>query len=55
MENYVCLFSEDNASMKNLLGDKCVRLAKITLLGLPIYQDGTIFLTSSAISIKNTP
>ena len=39
---YVYLFSEGNASMKNLLGGKGANLAEMTGLGLPVPQGFTI-------------
>ena len=42
MEKYVYLFTEGNASMRNLLGGKGANLAEMTNLGLPIPQGFTI-------------
>ena len=44
MENkkYVYLFSEGNASMKNLLGGKGANLAEMTSLGIPVPQGFTV-------------
>ncbi len=42
MEKYVYLFSEGNASMRNLLGGKGANLAEMTNLGLPVPQGFTI-------------
>lgn len=42
MEKYVYLFSEGNASMKNLLGGKGAGLSEMTRLGLPVPQGFTI-------------
>ncbi|GCD09081.1 pyruvate, phosphate dikinase [Clostridium tagluense] len=44
MENkkYVYLFSEGNASMKNLLGGKGANLAEMTTLGIPVPQGFTV-------------
>ena len=44
MENkkYVYLFSEGNASMKNLLGGKGANLAEMTNLGIPVPQGFTV-------------
>ena len=39
---YVYMFSEGNASMRNLLGGKGANLAEMTNLGLPIPQGFTI-------------
>lgn len=39
---YVYLFSEGNASMKNLLGGKGANLAEMTGLGLPVPQGFTV-------------
>lgn len=41
-KKYVYMFSEGNATMKNLLGGKGANLAEMTLLGLPIPQGFTI-------------
>ncbi|MDR1568997.1 MAG: pyruvate, phosphate dikinase [Oscillospiraceae bacterium] len=41
-KKYVYLFSEGNASMKNLLGGKGANLAEMTGLGLPVPQGLTI-------------
>ena len=42
MEKYVYLFSEGNASMRNLLGGKGANLAEMTNIGLPVPQGFTI-------------
>ena len=43
MENkYVYLFSEGNASMRNLLGGKGANLAEMTALGIPVPQGFTV-------------
>ncbi|NLW70617.1 MAG: pyruvate, phosphate dikinase [Eubacteriaceae bacterium] len=42
MTKYVYLFSEGNASMKNLLGGKGSNLAEMTNIGLPVPQGITI-------------
>lgn len=42
MPKYVYLFSEGNASMKNLLGGKGANLAEMTGLGLPVPRGFTI-------------
>jgi len=42
MTKYVYLFSEGNASMKNLLGGKGANLAEMTGLGLPVPRGFTI-------------
>ena len=42
MAKYVYLFSEGNASMKNLLGGKGANLAEMTGLGLPVPRGFTI-------------
>ena len=39
---YVYLFSEGNASMKNLLGGKGANLAEMTTLGMPVPQGFTV-------------
>ena len=39
---YVYMFSEGNASMRNLLGGKGANLAEMTSLGLPVPQGFTI-------------
>ena len=41
-EKYVYLFSEGNASMRNLLGGKGANLAEMTKIGLPVPQGFTI-------------
>ena len=41
-KKYVYLFSEANASMKNLLGGKGANLAEMTSLGLPVPQGFTV-------------
>ena len=38
MKKYVYLFSEGDASMRNLLGGKGANLAEMTKLGLPVPQ-----------------
>ncbi|MBR6219949.1 MAG: pyruvate, phosphate dikinase [Clostridia bacterium] len=42
MQKYVYLFSEGNASMRNLLGGKGANLAEMTGLGMPVPQGFTI-------------
>ena len=42
MTKYVYLFSEGNATMRNLLGGKGANLAEMTNLGLPVPQGFTI-------------
>ena len=43
MDNkFVYLFSEGNASMKNLLGGKGANLAEMTSLGIPVPQGFTV-------------
>lgn len=42
MGKYVYLFSEGNASMKNLLGGKGANLAEMTGLGLPVPRGFTV-------------
>lgn len=42
MTKYVYLFSEGNASMKNLLGGKGANLAEMTTLGLPVPPGFTV-------------
>ncbi len=42
MQKYVYLFSEGNASMRNLLGGKGANLAEMTSLGMPVPQGFTI-------------
>ena len=39
---YVYLFSEGNATMRNLLGGKGANLAEMTNIGLPVPQGFTI-------------
>ena len=41
-KKYVYMFSEGNASMKNLLGGKGANLAEMTTMGLPIPQGFTV-------------
>ncbi len=41
-KKYVYMFSEGNASMRNLLGGKGANLAEMTNIGLPVHQDFTI-------------
>ncbi|MEE3456928.1 MAG: PEP/pyruvate-binding domain-containing protein, partial [Lachnospiraceae bacterium] len=42
MAKYVYLFSEGDASMRNLLGGKGANLAEMTKLGLPVPQGFTV-------------
>ena len=42
MAKWVYLFSEGNATMRNLLGGKGANLAEMTNLGLPVPQGFTI-------------
>ena len=42
MQKYVYLFSEGNATMRNLLGGKGANLAEMTALGMPVPQGFTI-------------
>ena len=42
MAKYVYMFSEGDASMRNLLGGKGANLAEMTKLGLPVPQGFTI-------------
>ena len=42
MVKYVYLFSEGNASMRNLLGGKGANLAEMTNLGLPVPRGFTV-------------
>ena len=42
MQKYVYLFSEGNASMRNLLGGKGANLAEMTALGMPVPQGFTV-------------
>ena len=42
MKKYVYLFTEGNASMREVLGGKGANLAEMTLLGLPVPQGFTI-------------
>ena len=42
MVKYVYLFSEGNASMRNLLGGKGANLAEMTGLGLPVPRGFTV-------------
>lgn len=41
-KKFVYLFSEGNASMKNLLGGKGANLAEMTSLGIPVPQGFTV-------------
>ena len=41
-KKYVYLFSEGDASMRNLLGGKGANLAEMTSLGLPVPQGFTV-------------
>ena len=41
-KKYVYLFSEGNASMKNLLGGKGANLAEMTTIGIPVPQGFTV-------------
>ena len=41
-KKYVYMFSEGNASMRNLLGGKGANLAEMTNIGLPVPQGFTI-------------
>ena len=41
-KKYVYMFSEANATMKNLLGGKGANLAEMTSLGLPVPQGFTV-------------
>ena len=41
-KKYVYLFSEGNASMKNLLGGKGANLAEMTTLGIPVPTGFTV-------------
>ena len=47
-KKWVYLFSEGNATMRNLLGGKGANLAEMTSLGLPVPQGFTI--TTEAVS-----
>ncbi|MDR2940333.1 MAG: pyruvate, phosphate dikinase, partial [Clostridiales bacterium] len=49
---YVYMFSEGNASMKNLLGGKGSNLAEMTNLGLPVPQG--FIVTTEACTLYNT-
>ncbi|MBR2884666.1 MAG: hypothetical protein IKB93_07700, partial [Clostridia bacterium] len=42
MTKFVYLFSEGNATMRNLLGGKGANLAEMTAIGLPVPQGFTI-------------
>ncbi len=42
MAKYVYLFSEGNATMRNLLGGKGANLAEMTSLGLPVPRGFTV-------------
>ena len=42
MHKYVYLFSEGNATMRNLLGGKGANLAEMTALGMPVPQGFTV-------------
>ena len=41
-KQYVYLFNEGNASMKNLLGGKGANLSEMTILGIPVPQGFTV-------------
>ena len=41
-KQYVYLFNEGNASMKNLLGGKGSNLSEMTILGIPVPQGFTV-------------
>ena len=41
-KQFVYLFNEGNASMKNLLGGKGANLAEMTSLGIPVPQGFTV-------------
>ena len=47
-KKWVYLFSEGNATMRNLLGGKGANLAEMTNIGLPVPQGFTI--TTEAVS-----
>ena len=54
MRKWVYMFTEGNASMRELLGGKGANLAEMTNLGLPVPQyksNTTSFLVISAASI----
>ena len=42
VKKYVYLFSEGNATMRNLLGGKGANLAEMTNLGIPVPQGFTV-------------
>lgn len=48
-KKYVYLFSEGNATMRELLGGKGANLAEMTNIGLPVPQGFTI--TTEALSL----
>ncbi|MFT5871953.1 MAG: pyruvate,orthophosphate dikinase [Clostridium sp.] len=66
-KKYVYLFSEGNASMKNLLGGKGANLAEMTNIGIPVpqgftvtteacnkyYEDGQLIATEIVTEINN--
>lgn len=52
-KKYVYLFSEGNASMRELLGGKGANLAEMTNLGLPVPQ-GFTFQQKPALSTMRT-
>ena len=51
-EKFVYIFSEGNASMRNLLGGKGANLAEMTNIGLPIPQGFTV--TTEACTFYNS-
>ena len=51
-EKFVYMFSEGNASMRNLLGGKGANLAEMTNIGLPIPQGFTV--TTEACTFYNS-
>ena len=51
MTKYVYMFSEGEASMKNLLGGKGANLAEMANLGLPVPQGFTV--TTEACTLYN--
>ena len=53
MAKWVYLFSEGNASMRELLGGKGANLAEMTGLGLPVPQGFTITTEACTPAVRN--
>ena len=53
-KQYVYLFNEGNASMKNLLGGKGANLSEMTILGIPVPQGFTVKLKHVISIMKMT-